>query len=74
MPNKIHESMRAVLVCSMYEDIFLVQRAMDLGTKGYVAKSAVTNKITAAIDVILAGETYTSVKIKSRSRKKHFLS
>jgi len=58
--------MPAVLVCSMYEDPFLVQRAMDLRTKGYVAKSAVAGKITAAIDAILAGETYTSVKIKKQ--------
>jgi len=64
--------MPAVLVCSMYEDPFLVQRAMDLGAKGYVAKSAVAGEITAAIDAILAGETYTSVKIKKQDQKKTF--
>jgi len=42
-----------VLVCSMYEDQFLVQRAMDLGARGYVAKSAVAEEIVAAIDAIL---------------------
>ncbi|WP_461255080.1 response regulator [Treponema sp. R80B11-R83G3] len=62
-----------VLVCSMYEDSFLVQRAMELGAKGYVAKSAVADEITAAIDAILAGETYTSVKIKKQDQKKTFL-
>jgi DNA-binding NarL/FixJ family response regulator len=61
-----------VLVCSMYEDPFLVQRAMDLGAKGYVAKSAVAGEITAAIDAILAGEIYTSVKIKKQDKKKTF--
>jgi DNA-binding NarL/FixJ family response regulator len=66
-------SIPAVLVCSMYEDPFLVQRAMDLGAKGYVAKSAVGNEITTAIDAILAGETYTSVKIKKQDQKKTFL-
>ncbi|WP_461246506.1 response regulator [Treponema sp. R6D11] len=62
-----------VLVCSMYEDPFLVQRAMNLGAKGYVTKSAVADEITAAIDAILAGKTYTSVKIKTQKRKKTFL-
>jgi len=62
-----------VLVCSMYEDPFLVQRAMDLGAKGYVAKSAVAGEITAAIDAILAGGTYTSVKIKEQDKNKTFL-
>jgi len=64
--------MPAVLVCSMYEDPFLVQRAMDLGAKGYVAKSAAHGEITAAIDAILAGKTYTSVKIKKQDQKKTF--
>jgi len=65
--------MPAVLVCSMYEDPFLVQRAMDLGAKGYVAKSAVAGEITTAIDALLAGETYTGVKSKKRIRTKHFM-
>jgi DNA-binding NarL/FixJ family response regulator len=62
-----------VLVCSMYEDPFLVQRAMDLGAKGYVAKSAVAEEITAAIDAILAGETYTSIKVETQNQNKTFL-
>jgi DNA-binding NarL/FixJ family response regulator len=70
--NERNAPMPAVLVCSMYEDPFLVQRAMDLGAKGYVAKSAVAGEITAAIDAILAGETYTSVKIKKQDKKKTF--
>jgi DNA-binding NarL/FixJ family response regulator len=65
--------MPAVLVCSMYEDPFLVQRAMDLEAKGYVAKSAVAGEITAAIDAILSGETYSSVKIKTQDTEKTFL-
>ena len=66
-------AMPCVLVCSMYEDPFLVQRAMDLGAKGYVAKSAVAGEIAAAIDAILAGEIYTSVKINKQDKKKTFL-
>ena len=65
--------MPGVLVCSMYEDPFLVQRAMDLGAKGYVTKSAVAGEITAAIDALLAGETYTSVKIKKQDQNEIFL-
>jgi len=61
-----------ILVCSMHEDHFLVQRALDLGAKGYIAKSAVAEEITAAIDAILAGETYTNVKSKKKDHKKAF--
>jgi DNA-binding NarL/FixJ family response regulator len=61
-----------VLVCSMYEDPFLVQRAMELGAKGYVTKSAVAGEITAAIDALLAGRTYAGVKSKKRDQKKTF--
>jgi DNA-binding NarL/FixJ family response regulator len=61
--------MPGVLVCSMYEDPFLVQRAMDLGARAYVAKSAVAGEITAAIDAILAGKTYTNVKFRMQDQK-----
>ena len=64
--------MPAILVCSMYEDPFLVQRAMELGAKGYVTKSAVAGEITAAIDALLAGGTYTSIKNKIQDQKKTF--
>jgi len=63
----------SVLVCSMYADPFLVNRAMDLGAKGFVAKSAVAGEIITAIDAILAGETYTSVKSKTQDIKKTFI-
>jgi DNA-binding NarL/FixJ family response regulator len=62
-----------VLVCSMYADPFLVQSAMDLGAKAFVAKSAVAGEIITAIDTILAGETYTSVKSKTQDIKKTFI-
>jgi len=74
--EKICEERKApmpdVLVCSMYEDPFLVQRAMELGAKAYVAKSAVAGEIIAAIDAILAGGTYTSVKSEIQDQKKTF--
>jgi NarL family two-component system response regulator LiaR len=62
-----------VLVCTMYEDPFFVRRAMDLGARAYVAKSAVAEEIITAIDAILAGGTYTSVKSKIKKQKKAFL-
>ena len=65
--------MPGVLICSMYEDPFLVRRAMDLGARAYVAKSAAADEISAAIDAILAGKTYTSVKSKIQNQKKAFL-
>jgi NarL family two-component system response regulator LiaR len=49
-----------IVVFSMYEDLFFVQRAMDLGAAAYVSKSAESGEIVAAIDAILAGKTYIS--------------
>lgn len=49
-----------VLVCSMYEDPFLIQRAIDAGADAYIAKSADLNEIITAIDTILAGKMYAS--------------
>jgi NarL family two-component system response regulator LiaR len=49
-----------IVVFSMYEDLFFVQRAMDLGAAAYVSKSAESGEIVAAIDAILAGRSYIS--------------
>ena len=51
-----------ILVCSMYEDAFLIQRAMDLGARAYVPKSADLSEIIAAIDALLAGGAYINEK------------
>jgi NarL family two-component system response regulator LiaR len=51
-----------VLVCSMYEDPFLIQRAIDTGADAYVAKSEELSEIIKALDAILAGETYINPK------------
>jgi NarL family two-component system response regulator LiaR len=47
-----------IVVCSMYEDPFLIQTVMDAGAGAYIAKSADIQEIIAAIDAALAGETY----------------
>ena len=47
-----------ILICSMYEDPFLIQHAFDMGAKAYIAKSAKSTEIIAAIDALLEGGTY----------------
>jgi DNA-binding NarL/FixJ family response regulator len=58
-----------VLVCSMYEDPFLIQRAVDSGADAYVAKSEELSEIISAIDAILAGKTYIHPKYHILSDK-----
>ena len=53
-----------ILLLSMHEDPFLIQRAFDAGVKGYVSKSANSGEIIAAINAILAGKTYLAEKYK----------
>jgi NarL family two-component system response regulator LiaR len=60
-----------ILVCSMYEDTFLIQRAMELGARAYVPKSAESNEILGAIDALLAGNTYINKKFKPHKQKQN---
>ncbi|MCL2008076.1 MAG: response regulator transcription factor [Treponema sp.] len=53
-----------ILVCSMYEDPFLVQRAIDAGAQGYVSKSEESGEIISAIEAILAGKIRINEKYK----------
>ncbi|GHV95780.1 DNA-binding response regulator [Spirochaetia bacterium] len=48
----------AIVVCSMFEDPFLIQNACDAGAGAYIAKSADINEIISAIDAALAGNSY----------------
>jgi len=57
-----------ILICSMYEDPFLIQRAFDLGARAFVPKSAKSDEILAAIDALLAGNTYISQKNKPQTQ------
>ena len=63
-------SMPGILVCSMHEDPFIVQRAMDMGAAAYVAKSAESGEVLAAIDKILSGDTYVSHKSGTQEQQK----
>ena len=60
-----------ILVCSMYEDTFLIQRAMELGARAYVPKSAESSEILSAIDALLAGNTYINKKFKPQKQKQN---
>jgi NarL family two-component system response regulator LiaR len=66
-------TMPGVLVCSMYEDPFLIQRAIDSGAQAYVAKSAESGEIIKAIDAILAGNTYVEQRYRMNSAKSVWL-
>jgi NarL family two-component system response regulator LiaR len=58
-----------IVVCSMYEDPFLVQSAFDAGAGAYVAKSADIREIVTAIDAVLAGETYANPAYETPARQ-----
>lgn len=51
-----------IVVCSIYEDPFLIQNAFQAGAGAYVAKTADIHEILAAIDAVLAGKTYLNAK------------
>jgi len=57
-----NQSMPEILVCSMYEDPFLIQRAIDSGAKAYVPKTAEPDEILKAIDTLLEGGVYINPK------------
>jgi NarL family two-component system response regulator LiaR len=63
-----------ILVCSMHEDPFLIQQAMELGAAAYVAKSAGTNEILTAINAILEGNTYVNPKYRIKKKAHVFAS
>jgi NarL family two-component system response regulator LiaR len=58
--------MPGILVCSMYEDPFLVQRSINEGARAYVSKSAEPEEILTAIDTMLKGGVYVNPKYKKR--------
>jgi len=56
-----------ILVCSMFEDPFIIKRAMDMGAHGFVPKSALLGEILAAVDALLAGKIYINEKYKTQN-------
>ena len=59
-----------ILVWSMHEDPFLIQRAMDLGAAAYVAKSAKSEEFLAAIEAILNGVPYVNAEYRERKERR----
>ena len=53
-----------ILVCSMYEDPFLIKLALDAGANAYVPKSADSDEILKAIDALMEGNTYVDPKYR----------
>jgi NarL family two-component system response regulator LiaR len=56
----------AVLVYSVFEDVFRVQSALRMGACGYVSKAADETEIAAALDAVLAGECYVDTRLMEK--------
>jgi NarL family two-component system response regulator LiaR len=56
----------AILVCSMYEDPFLIQSALDAGARGYISKSSGPEELVTAIDTVAAGSVYIGANLETR--------
>lgn len=55
-----------VLMLSMYDNPEYVQRAMQVGARGYVLKDAPAAEIIAALDAVAAGGTFLSPAVSHR--------
>ena len=51
------------LVLSMYDDAQFVARAFNAGAHGYLLKQSLDNQLFAAIESVIAGETFMSEQI-----------
>jgi DNA-binding NarL/FixJ family response regulator len=56
----------AVIVLSMYEEIYYAERALRAGARGYISKRESTGRIVEAIRKVLAGRIYASAEILAR--------
>jgi DNA-binding NarL/FixJ family response regulator len=55
-----------VLMLSMYDNPAYVQRALQIGARGYVLKDAPAAEIVAAIEAVAAGGTFLSPAVSQR--------
>jgi NarL family two-component system response regulator LiaR len=69
--KKRRAALPGILICSMHENIFMLQRAMDMGARAYVSKSAESGEILTAIDALLAGDAYINQKYKPLTEKQN---
>ncbi len=51
-----------VIVLSMHEEIYFVERAFRAGARGYVTKRESTHRIVEAIRTVLAGQVYANTE------------
>ena len=54
------EPQARVLVCSMYDTLPVVQRALQTGAKGFVSKNAQPEELVKAVHAMHLGQAYTS--------------
>ncbi len=54
------EPQARVLVCSMYDTLPVVQRALQTGAKGFVSKNAQPEELVKAVHALHLGQAYTS--------------
>jgi NarL family two-component system response regulator LiaR len=54
-----------IVVCSMYDDVFVIQSAFDAGADAFISKSADLKEIITAVDTVLAGKKYLNDKYKT---------
>ncbi|HKB56315.1 MAG TPA: response regulator transcription factor [Lacunisphaera sp.] len=52
-----------VVVLSMHEEIFFIERAFRAGARGYVTKRDSTHRIVEAIRAVLAGQVYANADV-----------
>ena len=56
----------AIIVLSMYEEIYYAERALRAGALGYITKRESTSRIVEAIRQVLAGRLYGSPELLAR--------
>ena len=69
--NKIKKP--AVLVCSVIEEPFRIQSALDMGAEGYISKAGSKTELLQAIDTVLRGEIYISGEHSAKVMKSYGL-
>lgn len=55
-----------VLIFSMHDELLYAERAMRAGAKGYLMKGSSTDRLTEAIERVLAGELFLSNKVSTQ--------
>ena len=58
--RETRSGMPPVLVCSVLEDPFHIQTALNLGAAGYIPKTGSKDELLNAIDTVLRGEVFIS--------------